>query len=194
MLNLKIIKKAIKRIIRILFLKKGIYGDIGKGNKFSHHVFISEFTKIGSYNYVGPYTMMNNCEMGNFCSVGPGVKIGQAEHSKEYFTTSQMLSKPLINYSLNKEKSIIGNDVWLAANVVILQGIEIGDGAIVGANAVVTKDIPPYAIAVGMPAKVINYRFSKDMIKQIQKTNWFKFDFKEALFILKKLEEDRNDA
>lgn len=189
-----IIKKAIKRIIRIISFKKGIYGDIGKGNKFSHHIFISEFTKIGSYNYVGPYTMMNNCEMGNFCSVGPGVKIGQAEHSKEYFTTSQMLSKPLINHSLNKEKSIIGNDVWLAANVVVLQGVKVGDGAIVGANAVVTKDVPPYAIAVGMPAKVINYRFSKEKINKLQKTNWFKYDFKKASFILKKLEEDRNDT
>ena len=167
------IKKIIKRLLRITTLKKGIYGRIGKGNKFSWSVFVSEGAQLGSYNYVGPYTMINNTQIGNYCSIAPGVKLGQAEHSKDFFTTAQVLSRDLINHSLNKEKAIIGNDVWLGANVVVLQGVKVGTGAIIGANAVVTKDIPDYAIAVGTPARVIKYRFSEEVITSIKKTNWF---------------------
>ena len=89
-----------------------------------------------------------------------------------------MLSSELINYSLNKEKTIIGNDVWLGANVVVLQGVKIGNGAIIGANSVVTKDVPDYAIAVGIPSKVAKFRFSNEVITQINESNWFNQDLK----------------
>ncbi|WEN69649.1 CatB-related O-acetyltransferase [Staphylococcus sp. NRL 16/872] len=183
------IKKIIKRLARISTLKKGIYGNIGKGNKFSWSVFISEGAQLGSYNYIGPYTMINNAKVGNYCSIAPGVKLGQAEHSKDFFTTAQLLSKDLINHSLNKEKTNIGNDVWLGANVVVLQGVTIGDGAIIGANAVVTKDIPDYAIAVGIPAKVIKYRFNENMIATLKESNWFNNDLKKAKQILKDIQK-----
>ena len=123
--------------------------------------------------------MINNAQIGNYCSIAPGVKLGQAEH-KYIFTTAQVLSRDLINHSLNKEKAIIGNDVWLGANVVVLQGVKVGTGAIIGANAVVTKDIPEYAIAVGTPARVLKYRFSEEVITSIKKTSWFNQDVNNA--------------
>lgn len=181
------LKKIFKRLIRIFTFKKGIYGKLGKSNKFSWNVFVSEGASLGSYNYIGPYTMINNAIVGNYCSIAPGVKLGQAEHSKDFYTTSQLISKDLIHHSLNKEKTIIGNDVWLGANVVVLQGVKIGDGAIIGANAVVTKDIPDYAIAVGVPAQIIDYRFSDVQIKELKKTNWFKKDLKRAKIMLRNL-------
>ncbi|UTH12345.1 CatB-related O-acetyltransferase [Macrococcoides canis] len=179
--------KAGKRVIRILMFKKGIYGKYGKCNKFGKNVFLSEGAAIGSYNYVGPYSMINNAQVENYCSIGPGVKIGQAEHSISYWTTSQLISKKLINHSLNIEKSIIGNDVWLAANVTVLQGVKIGDGCVVGANAVVTKDLPPYSIAVGVPAKVIKYRFDERKINQLKDHYWYNKSLNEAIEILKGL-------
>ncbi|WP_432717522.1 CatB-related O-acetyltransferase [Staphylococcus equorum] len=177
---MKLLNKIVFRMIRILKLKKGIYGEIGKGNKFGSHTFISEGAVIGKYNYIGPSCMVNNAKIGNYCSLGPNVKLGQAEHSKEFWTTSQLISKDLINHSLNKSKTIINSDVWLAANVTVLQGVEIGTGCIVGANAVVTKNIPPYSIAVGVPARVISYRFDKTTIEQLLASKWYLYDINKA--------------
>lgn len=68
---------------------------------------------------------------------------------------------------------MIGNDVFIGANVTILDGITIGDGAVIGASAVVSKDIPPYAIAVAVPAKVIKYRFDEQTIQKLQEKEWW---------------------
>jgi tetrahydrodipicolinate N-succinyltransferase len=75
--------------------------------------------------------------------------------------------------SLESPTMKIGNDVWIGARAVILSAVTIGDGAIVGANAVVTKDIPPYAIAVGVPAKVIRYRCSEEQAQKLQQIAWW---------------------
>jgi virginiamycin A acetyltransferase len=185
---MKIIYKAIFRIFRILTGKPGVYGKIGRHNCYAKGIFISEDAKVGKYNYIGPYSMLNNAVIGNYCSIGPCVKIGQANHSKDYITSYQKLSGELIGHSLNSFPSIIGNDVWCGANAVILQGVKIGDGAVIGANAVVTHDVPDYAIAVGVPAKVINYRFSEELIQVIKKSNWFDCDLNEAKKVIKSLE------
>lgn len=71
---------------------------------------------------------------------------------------------------------IIGNDCWIGANVILMGGITIGDGAVVGAGAIVTKDIPPYAIAVGIPAKVIDYRYDEKTIEKLREIRWWDKD------------------
>ena len=71
---------------------------------------------------------------------------------------------------------IIGNDVWVAFGATILSGVKIGDGAVVAAGSVVTKDIPPYAIVGGVPAKVIKYRFDDEIIKSLQDIKWWDWD------------------
>ena len=187
--SVKILKKALFRMFRIITGKKGVYGEIGHNNRFTRGVFVVEDAKIGNYNYFGPYSMINNATIGNYCSIAPNVKIGQGIHSMNYVTTYQKLSSELIGHSLNKEPAIIGSDVWCGANVVIMQGVKIGDGAIIGANAVVTHDIPDYAIAVGLPAKVIKYRFSEELIEIIKNSKWFNNDLDEARQIIKSLEK-----
>ena len=77
--------------------------------------------------------------------------------------------------SFQNEGCHIGNDVWLAAGCHVLRNVSIGNGAVIGANSVVTKDIPPFAIAVGSPAKVIGYRFSKEIIESLQEIQWWDF-------------------
>ncbi|EKO3576514.1 CatB-related O-acetyltransferase [Vibrio metschnikovii] len=79
-------------------------------------------------------------------------------------------------YDRYSESVIIGNDVWIAAGAVITRGIKIGDGAVIGANAVVTKDVPPYAIVAGIPAKVIKYRFTPEIIQRLLDIQWWNWE------------------
>ncbi|WCE29858.1 CatB-related O-acetyltransferase [Vibrio sp. SCSIO 43137] len=84
----------------------------------------------------------------------------------------------------NNEKIIIGNDVWIGSNVILLPGINIGDGAIIAAGAVVTKDVPPYAIVGGVPAKIIKHRFDSDTVERLLSIKWWNWsDDKIKLFI-----------
>lgn len=178
---MNLISKAIKRLFRIMIFKKGIYGSYGNGNKFTKGVFLEEASKVGNYNYFGPYVMINHAVLGNYCSIAPNVKIGQGVHSMNFITTYQKISKKLIDHSLKTEPAIIGNDVWCGANAVIMQGVKIGNGAIIGANSVVTKDVPDYSIVVGVPARVIKYRFDSLMIEELNKSGWFYEELPDAV-------------
>jgi hypothetical protein len=81
--------------------------------------------------------------------------------------------KNLIEY----KKKVIGNDVWIGQNAIILASVaQIGDGAVIGAGAVVTKDVPEYAIVAGVPAKIIGYRFEKEQADLIKKSEWWDWD------------------
>jgi virginiamycin A acetyltransferase len=187
---MRLIKKVLFRIFRMATGKKGVYGKIhGKGNKFTKGVFITEGASIGKYNYFGPYTMINNARVENYCSIGPGVKIGQGNHSLSYITTYQKISSKLIGHSLSTTPSMIGNDVWCGANVVIMQGVKVGNGAVIGANAVVTHDVPDYGIALGIPAKIIRYRFDDEIIKAIKESRWYDYDINEAKDVIRRLEK-----
>lgn len=83
--------------------------------------------------------------------------------------------------------TIIGNDVWLGANVVVKQGVKIGDGAVIGANAVITHDVPPYSIVVGVPAKIIKFRFNEKQISLLLNSKWFAYEPKKAKKIIQEL-------
>ena len=76
----------------------------------------------------------------------------------------------------SKGSIVIGNDVWIGAQSILVSGIKIGDGAVIAANSVVTKDVPPYAIVGGSPAKVINYRFSEEIISELANLKWWDWD------------------
>jgi acetyltransferase-like isoleucine patch superfamily enzyme len=129
--------------------------------------------------------MLNNVEVGNFCSIGPYVQIGLGPHpSKTFVSTypafySDHTDGCPLAFRENKifddsiPKTFLGNDVWIGANAIIPGGINIGTGAIVAAGAVVVKDVPPYAIVGGNPAKVIRYRFSEDEIQFLLKSEWW---------------------
>ncbi|OFY04347.1 MAG: chloramphenicol acetyltransferase [Bacteroidetes bacterium GWF2_43_63] len=140
---------------------------------------------IGDYTYVSMNSWINNTRIGKFCSIGPNLLCGWGVHPTQGISTSPMF------YSTKKQNGItfsstdkieeraiisIGNDVFIGANVTILDGVSIGDGAIIGAGAVVSKDIPPYAIAVGVPIQIVKYRFSEEQIQQLLKIKWWDFE------------------
>ena len=144
------------------------HNSIGRSCVVESNTFMRN-CKIGNYNYIGRNCVMNDVIMGNYCSIAAAVQIGGMEHSWWAHSTSTYLSDECY---LGK-KTHIGNDVWIGASAIIRQGITIGDGAVIGGGAVVTHDVPPYAIAVGIPAKVIGYRCSPEFIERLEKIQWW---------------------
>ncbi|MFP3846992.1 CatB-related O-acetyltransferase, partial [Priestia filamentosa] len=133
--------------------------------------------------YTGQDTVIMHTHIGSFTSIAWGVTIGAAEHDFSRLTSHTFLYNPYdelnnetIYYDRFKEKCEIGNDVWIGANSTILRGVSIGDGAVIGANSVVTKDVPPYAIVIGNPAKVVKFRFEKHIIEKLLKLKWWNFE------------------
>jgi acetyltransferase-like isoleucine patch superfamily enzyme len=94
-----------------------------------------------------------------------------------FYSTLKQNGRTLSYYDKIEErkKIIIGNDVFIGANVTILDGVVIGNGAIIGAGAVVSKDIPPYAIAIGCPIEIVKYRFPQNYIEKLQTIKWWNF-------------------
>lgn len=116
--------------------------------------------------------------LGNYCSIAPGVQRLVGNHPYDTISTYPLFfntSFGAIDEPYYCEHTLeIGNDVWIGVNAIITGNCErIGDGAIIGAGAVVTKNIPDYAIVAGCPAKVIKYRFDEDTIKKIKASNWY---------------------
>lgn len=121
--------------------------------------------------------------IGAFCSIAKNVHFTEGNHPLQCITTSQIIYNSEFGFCNNNvsihdletrnDKSKIGNDVWIGRDVTILPSVNIGDGAVIGTGAVVNRDIPPYAIAVGVPAKVIKYRFTPDEIEKLLKIKWW---------------------
>lgn len=137
-------------------------------------------SQIGMYSYAGINLTMNWTKLGRFCSLGRNVDIGGFNHDYHKVTTMpQFRWNQMTNGGgkipdvMNNDFCIIGNDVWIAAGAQILHKVKIGDGAIVGAGAVVTHDVPPYAIAVGVPAKIIGFRFEQKFIDELLNIHWW---------------------
>jgi Acetyltransferase (isoleucine patch superfamily) len=140
---------------------------------------------INDYSYISKNSYINNTVIGKFTSIGPNFCCGLGIHPTNGISTSPMFystakqngfSLTSVDKMIESKRITIGNDVFIGANVTVLDGVMIGDGAVVGAGAVVTKDIPAYAIAVGVPARIVKYRFEDDQIEQLQKIEWWNFE------------------
>lgn len=141
--------------------------------------------EIGDYSYVAKNCAVTNCTIGKFSSIGPNFCCGLGIHPTNSISTAPMFYSPSkVNGStlvttpkLEESKhTTIGNDVFIGANVTVLDGVTIGDGAVIGAGAVVSKDIPPYAIAVGCPIRIIKYRMTEEQIAAMQRIQWWNWD------------------
>ena len=138
-------------------------------------------SKIGCFTYAGINTTINWTKLGRFCSLARNVDIGGFDHDYHKVTTmpefrfNQMLSGggKIPQVTVHDEYCKVGNDVWIAAGAQVLHKVSIGDGAVIGGGAVVTHDVPPYAIAVGIPAKIIGYRCDVKMIEYLLKIQWW---------------------
>ncbi|RDU22742.1 CatB-related O-acetyltransferase [Anaerosacchariphilus polymeriproducens] len=143
-------------------------------------------SSIDNFSYLGRRCFVDHAQIGKFCSIADNCYIGLASHPTSWISTSTTFyaGKNVLrtnftdkNYAVIKN-TIIENDVWIGMNVCILSGIHIGTGAILGAGAVITKDVEPYAIVAGNPAKLIRYRFDESTRELLLKSKWWEKDAK----------------
>ena len=189
----------LKKIVRIFYAKKIKNGFFVyrvlcfktkkkiNDDKFyqSNKMFVPALPNVGKCTYSDPnlFVATNETKIGAFCSIGKNVVIGHGKHPINYLSTSPYLYFDELGFKKSKQISHeefwdlepveIGNDVWIGEGVFIKNGIKVGDGSVIGARAVVTKDVPPYAIVAGCPAKILKYRFDEKTIKELLELRWW---------------------
>jgi len=155
---------------------------------------ISPYLEVGEYTYGEEHinihfpTNRYKVHIGKFCSIGENCNIYlEASHRTDWITTypfgrvfphvfEKFVPAGPPNVMKCNGSVIIGNDVWIAKNVTIMSGVTIGDGAVIANNSHVVKDVPPYAVVGGNPAKLIKYRFSVDKIEKLLEIQWWNWD------------------
>lgn len=138
-------------------------------------------SNIGRFTYTGFNTVIRGVNIGRFCSISWNVSIGGKNHDFDNVTTSaiwgffNMYGEKLNNFTYGEGKGecTIGNDVLISSNAIVLRGVKVGNGAIIGAGAVVTKDVEPYSIVAGVPAKKIKMRFEDNIIEALEEIQWW---------------------
>jgi len=159
--------------------------EFGNYNTLSKDVVLSNVT-MGDFSYIGPNSKFNNTEIGKFTCIGLDVIAGLGIHpSRDFVSIHPIFFSPHCQAQITFASPPywdefaqikIGNDVWIGARALILGGITIGDGAIIGAGAVVTKDVPDYAVVGGVPAKIMRYRFEIAEINFLKQFRWWDRD------------------
>ena len=161
---------------------------VSVGKYTMYNDFVNDPTEFEKNNVLYHYPINHDrLNIGSFCSIACGAKFifTSANHSLGslstypfpiFFEEWGLDAKNITDAWDNKGDITVGNDVWIGYEAVILSGVTIGDGAIIGARAVVTKDVPPYTIVGGVPAKPIRRRFSDEVVEQLQRLRWWDWD------------------
>lgn len=177
---LRKIEYLISKLIKKLHLRSIVNSDIHKTSKICAGSQIIN-VKMGKYSDVGYDCTIINTDIGPFCSFGANIVIGGAGHTVDWVSTSPVfnenkdhLPQKFSYHKFNLEsKTSVGADVWIGNYVLVKSNITIGHGAIIGMGSVVTKDVPPYEIWGGNPAKFIKKRFNDETINELLKMKWW---------------------
>jgi Acetyltransferase (isoleucine patch superfamily) len=182
----------LKRTKAIIYKKNAFIGFSvmceGKNGFGKNSSIVS--SKIGFGSYIADGASISKTKIGRYCSIGPNVNCIFGKHPADTFVSTHPVffaEKTPVGYTYAKGQCFqefatpleggysisIGNDVWIGANVSLMDGIKIGDGAIIAANALVVKDVEPYTIVGGVPAKIIKKRFSEDEITFLMEVKWW---------------------
>lgn len=197
--------------IRIEFAGRITNSYLAGGNMVGSHSTIAR-SLVGRYVAIGCHSFMSRAKTGNYCTFGNRVSIGGLNHDYRLVTshevafrnTSVIYGETIIDkdaYTQDQDQKPqyhveMGHDIWIGDNAVVLPGRKIGTGAVIGAGALVTTDVPAYSIIVGNPGRILKYRFPDDVILRLLSSNWWDktisdlkgFDFSDVNAFLKKCE------
>ena len=173
-------KPYIHPTCRILNSEIGSWTDIGENSTIVE-------TTFGDYSYAAGNADIIYSEIGKFCSIASHVRIHPVNHPMGRVTQHHCTYRRIqfgfdvvddedfFNWR-REHKCVIGHDVWIGHNAIIMPGVKIGTGAVIGSGAIVTKDVEPYSVVAGVPAKPIRMRFSEDIINKLLKLAWWDWD------------------
>ena len=197
--------------MRIEFAGRITNSYLAGGNMVGSHSTIAR-SLVGRYVAIGCHSFMSRAKTGNYCTFGNRVSIGGLNHDYRRVTshevafrnTSAIYGETIVDkdaYIQGQDQNPqyhveMGHDIWIGDNAVVLPGRKIGTGAVIGAGAVVTTDVPAYSIIVGNPGRILKYRFPDDVILRLLSSNWWDktisdlkgFDFSDMDTFLKKCE------
>jgi acetyltransferase-like isoleucine patch superfamily enzyme len=140
---------------------------------------------LGDHTYVQKHSTILDSEIGKFCSIAGGAFVGIPQHAMSGVSTHPafyLRNTPLAKTFSEEDsfapskRTIIGNDVWIGENAMVMGGVKVGTGAVIGTAAVVTRDVPDYAIVAGAPAKILRYRFSPEVVHDLLGSKWWDCD------------------
>lgn len=185
---LLLLQKVIKNN-RILSIKVSPKSLVGNEIVVGRNTQIDSMSLIGSYTYIGDYCAVTRANIGRYVSIGNNVSIGPGEHCLKSASTSSHFYKNTYE-QLTQGKCIIESDAWIGVDAIILRGVTVGFGSVVAANAVVTKDVPNYAVVAGVPAKIIKFRFEDSVIEKLIASQWWIKEKQEAEAVIAELFKD----
>lgn len=139
---------------------------------------------FGRHSFCGYYCEISNCDVGSFCSIANHVIIGGGRHPMEWISTSPVfysgrdsVRAKFAEHSRERPARVrIGHDVWVGERAILRQGVSVGVGAVIGMGSVVTRDVPPYTVVAGVPARVIRRRFPDSICERLLASNWWLLD------------------
>lgn len=144
--------------------------------------------ELGDYSYLGQRCIAGNAVIGKFCAIAAEVRIGAPNHPMdrpsmhrftycpEYYSADAVRDQSFFDQRRH-DRVVIGHDVWIGHGVIVLPDVTVGDGAVLAAGAVATKDVPPYTIVGGVPARIIRERFSRAIAERLQSIAWWDWPF-----------------
>lgn len=157
--------------------------QVGRQCEILAHSYL-EYCSLGDFSYVGEYCCIADADIGRFTAIANQVRIGAPNHPMDRASQHRITYCPEY-YDVNarrdaeffaerhEDRVVIGNDVWIGHGVIVLPGVKVGDGAVLAAGAVVTRDVAPYTLVGGVPAKLIRNRFDPEIALQLAQIAWW---------------------